>query len=127
EFQSRPHAGVRTADWKLVLDLTSGAQEVFDLTRDPGELSPIGLDAAEREVPRGAAVESLARALADFLRPFPKAGEEIPAELTEDQRKRLESLDYVSPRRRGGAKGESTDGSSRVEAPLPGSDSKRAR
>ena len=82
-FQDAPHAALRSAAAKVVVDLATGRKEAFDLIADPEERRPLdpeasasfrdlsrGLDELRREMTARAPVADAASALPDDLRSY---------------------------------------------------------
>jgi len=77
---------VRSGRYKLLVDRRSGARRLFDLDRDPGERVDVQADHPE-----------LARQLHAALEAFARGAREVapPAELTPEERERLQALGYL--------------------------------
>jgi arylsulfatase A-like enzyme len=92
-LQDFPHAALRSATSKVVIDLSTGNRDGFDLVADPGERRALVVESKE-------ALRSLAGALAELRRvmpmrdPDPRALESLPEEL----KNWLEELGYVAGR-----------------------------
>jgi hypothetical protein len=79
--------GVCRKDWKYIRWLASGAEELFDLRRDPGEVRELSNDPAY--------VNELVRMRA--------RREELRAELGSTPLAQLKNMPYGTPRRKGAA------------------------
>ncbi len=89
-FQTAPHAALRSASAKVVLDLTTGEREAFDLVADPGETRPLLPGSDSRFAALSDALDTVRRAL-----PSRTARPEAERTLTEESRERLEQLGYL--------------------------------
>jgi len=77
---------VRSGRYKLLVDRRSGARRLFDLDRDPGERVDVQADHPELARRLHAALEELARGAREVA---------PPAELTPEERERLQALGYL--------------------------------
>jgi arylsulfatase A-like enzyme len=80
-------AGVRTEEMKLIVDLATGARELYDLARDPEERRNVYPTGARRDDPR---LEALERAV-----PAGAAPSSRDVQLTPEEREALRSLGYI--------------------------------
>lgn len=76
--------------WKLIVHPASGAQELYDLVEDPGEIADQSTFIPER-------VLELEGTLRTWLRiPRPTFEDSVPGALSDEDRSRLESLGYLT-------------------------------
>jgi len=79
----------RKGRFKLIRDLQTGEEALFDLVADPGERSPL-VDAGDAPLPE-------LRAFLDARRSLAPEGDAQPARFMPDEREQLEALGYVDP------------------------------
>ena len=87
--ESRDYVSARTANWKLIRSKTDSSEELYNLEDDPMETRSVLED-------NPGIANKLRRGIADYLEQKNRIGlTPLPAEVTDETRKRLRSLGYI--------------------------------